>query len=304
MWTTGAIGLGLVASLAGEGRGVWEWVRVMVELFMELFLVGVGQDLFCYFAAAGPNDLRFPILRLGASRRQRCKNLLAGDHGMDGSKSRRVCGDVRASSAVRLWDEQVLWHASRASDCSRLRVFTPAPWVESDRNSMASPKIGGSPEAPVAAPPPAPSHTGKPAETTSPASAALPAGPSGWRRILVIAAIVVGVLAAGVFRGAGDHFGLQHDLDRRRLRERPRDVRRAARAGQVLEGAGRRQQPREEGRPAGAARSGAVPDHGRDQAGGRGGGRGEPGGGQRAGAGGSSARRGRIATTSSTRSSK
>ena len=93
-----------------------------------------------------------------------------------------------------------------------------------------------------------------------------------------------------------------HGLDRRRLRERPRHVRRAARRRPGRAGAGGRQQPRAQGRPARAARQGAVSGAGRHRAGGgrRGAGRSR----RRAGPGARRRRRRRAAcgSTSSTRS--
>ena len=99
---------------------------------------------------------------------------------------------------------------------------------------MASPKTSASPEVPVAAPPPAASPSGKPVETKSPASTASLAPPArGWRRNLVIAAILVVVLPVGYLRCRRSSWRSTR-FRRRRLRQRPRDVRCAARCGASL----------------------------------------------------------------------
>ena len=107
---------------------------------------------------------------------------------------------------------------------------------------------------PVRAPPPG----------NAPAPPPMPGAPSrgAWRRwvfrVLGAVALLL-VLFEGVpwVRDA-----LRDGLDGRRLRERPRDVRRPARRRAGGARAGRRQQPRAQGRPARAARPGAVPGAG------------------------------------------
>ena len=94
------------------------------------------------------------------------------------------------------------------------------------------------------------------------------AGTNKPRRQWVRIAAVLAVLVVLVFGIRPSPRTAPHGLDRRRLRQQPRNFRGPARSGPGDEGSGRRQQSRAARRFAGPARQGALHDSGRIEAGG------------------------------------
>ena len=131
-----------------------------------------------------------------------------------------------------------------------------------------------------ASPPIGSTHPGNPS-TETPAKNP----PAVKRRRLLLGAIgVPGSAGRPGLRHSLGSASPQHRFDRRRLRERPRHLRRAPGGGPGSPGAGGRQQPRAQGRPSRRARQGALSARRRPGAGGGGHGTGRPGGGERGGA--------------------